>query len=224
MDFAKPADTLADALDALPLPEGTSFREAAVWSGIDRSLRARRRRVLWPRLAAAVLLLLAGSFLLLQQEAPRSTAPAVVTAPQRISTRPALAATAASPAPVRPAAATAARRPATRVAAPGKPAADTTTLVAAVLLPPDTATVIAATTASTPAPGAAAPARRFRIAHINDPGTPVLPEMAAATIPDEERDPQSPLRLRRGASGPHTEAEGPHERRPRRFPFQRSPQ
>ncbi|GAA4338159.1 hypothetical protein [Flaviaesturariibacter amylovorans] len=232
MDSVKPDKTLAGRLDGLELPGAPPFREEAVWNGIARHLRARRLRALWPRMAvAALLLLLAAPLLLLRTEvSPPPQARVTPETKDRISTG-------AAPA-VEPTTKTMSREEATvatktRVTqpAPGKvvvaPAlpGDSSVAIVQVMVPADTVPAPpAAAIAATPAVAVTAPVRRFRIAHINDRGTPVLPEIAATPVPDEDRDPQGVLRLRRGASGPQTETEGPHERRPRRFSLSLSPQ
>ncbi|RYY90044.1 MAG: hypothetical protein EOO11_23625, partial [Chitinophagaceae bacterium] len=60
MHSAKPDKPLFAATDLLTeLPEGISFREAEVWTGLESALQRRRKRAMLLRLSVAATLLLA---------------------------------------------------------------------------------------------------------------------------------------------------------------------
>lgn len=226
MPSAKPDKPLFAATDLLTeLPEGVRFREAEVWAGLEGSLRRRRRRgvVLRLSIAAALLLALAMGWWLRPQGVPardvaahtpgkRTVAPAVAKATDANTAR-------TAPVEIQvPATASVSQKP-ERSETPDtptplalrkqqQPGPDTATVA-----PQPEATLTASLDPVTPAPASSAPARRFRIAHIND-NAPQQP--ALADLPADER-PNSGIFHFAGAAGPNAEspADPGTERRPR---------
>ena len=223
MPSAKPDKPLFAATDLLTdLPEGVRFRQAEVWAGLDGALQRRKRRALTVRwsVAAALLLALATGWWL--RPATGADGGKQVAHKEQRHTQPMAASAQTKETPVASAAATTpveirkTRHDAQSVSV------DTATittvsqepvLIAQATVPAsiDTPKNVAVPASVTPA----APARRFRVGHINDnaPPEPVL----IADAPVEERGSNGLIHIPlTGVAGPNAgTVETYTERKPR---------